>query len=74
MRHKIETLLYAQGWLGTHIETHNDPFDVTETDDYRQHVQDMWQVIDEGLDDLRTENIALKATLALIDQARNTKV
>lgn len=74
MRHKIETIRYAQGWIGQHIETHNNSLDETETDDYRQHVQNMWQILDESLDDLCAENASLRATLDLIDQARNIKI
>ena len=70
--HKLSTIVYAQGWMEEHIQTHNDFLDDSETDEYRDQVQQMWQIISEGLDHLRAENTALENKLALIDLARNT--
>lgn len=72
--HKLSTVVYAQGWLSEHIVTHNDYLDDTETDAYREQVQQMWQIVSEGLDELRKENAALENKLALIDLARNAEL
>ena len=74
MKHKIETIRYAQGWVGEHIETHNDPLDTTETDAYREKVQEMWTILDEGIEQLASENASLRATLDLIDAARTANL
>jgi hypothetical protein len=71
--HKLSTIVYAQGWLDAHITTHNDPFDITETDEYRQYVQNMWTIVNEGLDQLLRENTSLQHKLMLIDIARGTE-
>ena len=71
--HKLSTIVYAQGWMEEHIETHNDFLNEDETDEYRAQVQEMWRIISEGLDQLRAENTSLENKLALIDMARNTQ-
>ena len=72
--HKLSTIVYAQGWMAEHIETHNDFLDDRETDEYRAQVQQMWEIVSQGLDELRKENTALENKLALIDLARNTEI
>jgi hypothetical protein len=70
----LNTLIYAQGWMDIHIETHNDPFDSRESDAYRAEVQKAWEIVSTGLDQLVRENNNLRTTLALIDQARNAQL
>jgi DNA polymerase III gamma/tau subunit len=70
--HRLSTIVYAQGFIDEHIKTHNDFLDDTESDAYREQVQQMWQIVSEGLDQLRAENTSLENKLALIDLARNT--
>lgn len=71
--HKLSTIIYAQGFIGEHIETHNNFLDERETDEYRSEVQDMWRLLSEGVDQLMRENASLRNKLTLIDLARNTQ-
>ncbi len=70
--HRLSTIVYAQGWFEEHVISHNNFLDENESDEYRSQVQQMWQIISDGLDELRTENTSLENKLALIDMARNT--
>jgi hypothetical protein len=70
---KLSTLVYCQGFIGEHIETHNNPLDDTESDAYREQVQEAWKLLSDGIDELRRDYTSLENKLALIDLARNTK-
>ncbi len=82
--HKIGTIVYAQGFVDSFIESETEPItvsedsstevqqDAIEQNEYRVEVATMWKVLSEGLDQLRKENTSLENKLALIDLARNT--
>lgn len=70
--HKLSTIVYAQGFIDEHIKTHDNYLDDSESDEYREQVQQMWDIVSDGLDQLRKENASLENKLALIDLARNT--
>ena len=84
--HKLSTVVFAQGFLGDYIEEVTQLLEVNEetmTDeqmvvasnenDHRLHAREMWNIIDQGLDELRKENTNLENKLTLIDMARNTE-
>jgi len=70
--HKLSTVVYAQGWLDTEI---NEKYGSPEPDqqEHFDNVLHMWQIVFEGLDQLRKENASLQNKLTLIDLARSTE-
>jgi hypothetical protein len=70
MRHKIETIQFAQGWLGSELEhaaadVEREGGDTT----IAKLVLEQWKVIDEGLDDILRENADLQRKLQLTRNA-----
>ncbi len=69
MRHKLETTVFAQGWLEAQFES----MLAIQTDEANkktaEQIVEMWKTISESLDDLIHENRVLSNRLALIDEA-----
>ena len=66
---QLSQIVYAQGFIERHFETHNNFLDDTESDDYREQVQACWALIGAGLDSLRKENTELLNKLTLVELA-----
>jgi hypothetical protein len=69
MRHKLETIVFAQGWLEAQFES----MLAIQTDDANkkvaEQISEMWKTVSEGLDDIVAENLKLGQKLAMIAQA-----
>ena len=75
MRWKLDTIRYAQGWLGTQLQTMNEAAIAASPDPDNsvlefhgavgtmENIVAQWRVIDEALDDLTRENEELKQRL-----------
>lgn len=66
MRHKIDTIVFAQGWLGNQLEKAAEGQLTEEGTVIANTVLEQWKLIDEGIDDLVKENAALKLKLTII--------
>lgn len=70
MRHKLETIQFAQGWLGSELAYAADDLDKAGGDTtISKNVMEQWQIIDEGLDDILRENADLRRKLQLTRNA-----
>lgn len=70
MRHRVETILFSQGWLGSELaNAANDVAKEGGDDTIAKQVLEQWQIIDEGLDDLIRENANLQRKLQLVQNA-----
>jgi hypothetical protein len=52
---KQMTLVYAQGFVGDYIETHASDAE-PDVAEHMQQLMNMWQIVSNGLDQLRREN------------------
>jgi hypothetical protein len=71
MRHKLDTIAFAQGWLGSQLDhAAADNAQLTEAGQaVAAQVLEQWKIIDEGLDDLVKINTELTNKLNLIKNA-----
>ena len=70
MRHKLDTIVFAQGWLSSELtNAANDVEKEGGDTTIAKMVLEQWQIIDEGVDDLIRENADLQRKLAAIKEA-----
>ena len=81
MRWKLETAQYAQGWLGSQLQSMNEAAIAASPDPDNsvlefhgaaktmENIMAQWRVMDETFDDLVKENVELKRKLAYIERA-----
>lgn len=70
MRHKLDTIVFSQGWLSSELEkAANDVEKEGGDTTIAKKVLEQWQVIDEGIDDLIKENRELTRRLAIVESA-----
>lgn len=55
MRHKPETIAFAQGWLGNQLELAAQAQQTEEAQVMGEQVLTQWKLVDEALDDLLKE-------------------
>jgi len=63
MRHKVETIAFAQGWLGNQLERAQEEQITEEAKVIGTQILDQWRIIDEALDDLLKERQTLLSML-----------
>jgi hypothetical protein len=67
MRQKLETAVYAQGWMGSQIQSLVEAYASSEDENVRalsNQLAAMWVVLDETMDDIIRENLDLRSKLA----------
>ena len=81
MRWKLETALYAQGWIGSQLSSMNEAAIAASPDPDNsvlefhgavrtmENIMAQWRVLDETIDDLVKENSELKRQLSVIKKA-----
>jgi hypothetical protein len=70
MRHKPETIAFAQGWLGAELANAASDVEKEGGDStIANQVLEQWHLIDEGIDDLLLENTNLRRKLQLVKNA-----
>jgi hypothetical protein len=70
MRHKLDTIVFSQGWLANELaNAANDVEKEGGDTTIAKKVLEQWQVIDEGIDDLIKENRKLTRRLAIVESA-----
>lgn len=63
MRHKLDTIVFAQGWLTNQLEKAAESQTTEAGTVIAAAVLEQWKLVDEGLDDLIKENAELRLTL-----------
>lgn len=63
MRHKLDTIVFAQGWLTNQLEKAAESQTTEAGTVVVATVLEQWKLVDEGLDDLIKENAALRLKL-----------
>jgi len=82
--HKLETIVYALGFVEDYIDSNTEPVELDEnwpddttrdakdTNEYHEQVRNMMKVLSEGVTQLRRENTSLQNKLLLVQSALNT--
>ncbi len=82
--HKIETVMYALGFIEDYVEGNTEPVELDEnwtdetiqdakdTNEYHVQVRNMMKVLSDGMTQLRRENTSLQNKMTLIQGAINT--
>lgn len=71
MRHKLDTIVFSQGWIENQLEKAAEAQTTEEGSVIAATVLEQWKVVSEGIDDLIKENAALKLQLQDIEEAIN---
>jgi hypothetical protein len=67
VRHKVDTIVFAQGWLGNQLEVAAEAQATKQAQVMGQQVLAQWKILDEGLDNL------LKERQQLIDKIKRIR-
>jgi len=84
MASKIETIVYALGFIEDYVDNNTEPVELDEdwsddtardakdTNKYHEQVRNMMKVLFDGVTQLRRENTSLQNKLLLVQSALNT--
>jgi len=84
MASKIETIVYALGFIEDYVDNNTEPVELDEdwsddtardakdTNEYHEQVRNMMKVLFDGVTQLRRENTSLQNKLLLVQSALNT--